>query len=172
MPQFPEFHDLYAHMNWADAATWRAVLACPQAETDPRLRDLCYHLHATQHAFLQIWSGVPIAIPEPATFANLTAIAQWGFEYHQKATAYLDSIDESRFAQPVAIPWAKRVAAKIGKTPATATLAETMLQVVLHSTHHRGQATVHLREIGGEPHQTDFIAWVWLGKPAAEWPRY
>ena len=39
----------------------------------------------------------------------------------------------------------------------------------MHSTYHRGQVNVRLRELGGEPQLVDFIAWVWEGKPRAVW---
>ena len=48
------------------------------------------------------------------------------------------------------------------------TLAETALQVAMHSTYHRGQVNARLRQIGGEPPLVDFIAWIWFGRPAPE----
>ena len=42
-----------------------------------------------------------------------------------------------------------------------------MLQVALHSMYHRGQINARLRDFGGNPPLVDFIAWVWLGRPAA-----
>ncbi len=50
-----------------------------------------------------------------------------------------------------------------------ATLAETVLQITSHTTYHRGQVNMRLRELGAEPPLTDFIAWIWLGRPEAEW---
>ena len=44
-----------------------------------------------------------------------------------------------------------------------------MLQIPLHSLYHRGQVNARLREVGGEPPTVDYIAWMWLGRPAAEW---
>jgi uncharacterized damage-inducible protein DinB len=81
----------------------------------------------------------------------------------------LDSLAEESVAQIVALPWGEMVAARIGQTPAASTLAETLQQVTMHSTYHRGQVNARLRELGAEPPLVDFIAWVWLGKPAAHW---
>ena len=50
-----------------------------------------------------------------------------------------------------------------------ATVAECLLQLALHSAHHRGQVAAWLREAGGEPPLTDFIAWIWTGRPAPAW---
>ena len=58
---------------------------------------------------------------------------------------------------------------KTGKKVVPATLEETMMQVASHSTYHRGQINTRFRELGGEPAMVDLIAWVWLGKPKADW---
>jgi uncharacterized damage-inducible protein DinB len=59
---------------------------------------------------------------------------------------------------------------RFGREPVPTTMRETMLQVAMHSTYHRGQVNARLRELGAEPPLTDYIAWLWMGKPAAEWP--
>ncbi len=51
----------------------------------------------------------------------------------------------------------------------SATFPETVLQITGHSTYHRGQLNTRLRELGGEPPLVDFIAWIWMGKPKADW---
>ena len=165
------FKDLYKHMYWADAVAWRAIFATAQTEADARVRELLYHIHLTQTAFLSIWHRQQVDFPKPTDFENLVAISKWGYEYHQDVTRYLNKIGKSSLDNMIDIPWAKRfIEEKLGKTPESATLAETILQVSLHSTHHRGQVMARLRELGDEPPLTDFIAWVWLGKPGADWP--
>lgn len=164
------YTDLFRHTNWADATVWRAVLQVTSAENDTRLRDLLYHIHTVQHAFLRIWTKQTMDFPEVSSFQNLTAIASWGYQYHQDVLSYLDKIEESFLQRPVTIPWAEHIEKIFGKSPKTTTLAETMLQVALHTMHHRGQVNARLREIGEEPPLIDFIAWVWFGKPQADWP--
>jgi uncharacterized damage-inducible protein DinB len=39
----------------------------------------------------------------------------------------------------------------------------------MHSGYHRGQVARRLREHGAEPPLGDFIAWVWMGRPEADW---
>jgi len=95
----------------------------------------------------------------------------WGQTYHSDAQHYLAGLSETSLEQPVVLPWADMVATTLGKTIVTPNLAETLLQVAMHSAHHRGQINAKLRELGNEPPLVDFIAWVWLGKPAAEWPK-
>ena len=66
--------------------------------------------------------------------------------------------------------WRRWVEKTIGRAPEPTTFGETMLQVSQHSTYHRGQVNARLRELGIDAPLTDFIAWVWQGKPAPEWP--
>lgn len=160
--------DLYHHMEWADAAMWKAIRACENAQTDEKLRDYLYHLHVVQRAFLRVWHGVPRDTPFP-TFDNLSSLRNWGHSYYKEAFAYLDSVSDEQIAAPLPLPWADMVEKQIGRAPASSTLGETMLQVTLHSLYHRGQVHARLKAIGGNPPLVDFIAWVWLGRPAADW---
>ena len=52
----------------------------------------------------------------------------------------------------------------------TTTVGETTLQVPMHTVYHRGQVNARVRALGGEPPLVDYIAWLWLGRPAPEWP--
>ena len=63
------------------------------------------------------------------------------------------------------MPWAKRFRADAAATR----MRDTLLQVPMHSTYHRGQVNARLRELGAEPPLTDYIAWIWIGRPRAEW---
>jgi uncharacterized damage-inducible protein DinB len=161
--------DLYRHMEWADASVWNSVLASSAGPTDTRLRDLLYHLHMVQRAFLRMWHGEPRENPYP-TFEQAKGLMAWGRSYYDEAYAYLGRLDEAGVAAELAVPWAAMVEQRLGRTPSGTTVGETGLQVALHSTYHRGQVTARLREVGGEPPLVDYIAWVWLGRPAAEWP--
>jgi uncharacterized damage-inducible protein DinB len=60
-------------------------------------------------------------------------------------------------------------AKRFGRDPAAVTLAKTAFQVTGHSTCHRGQVNRRLRELGADPPLADYIAWLWIGRPAAEW---
>jgi uncharacterized damage-inducible protein DinB len=39
----------------------------------------------------------------------------------------------------------------------------------MHSSYHRGQVAQRLRELGEEPPLSDFIAWIWMDRPGADW---
>jgi uncharacterized damage-inducible protein DinB len=162
--------ELFQHMEWADALVWRAVLAAPNLAADSVVRDRLFHVHLVQRGFLRLWSEPSATLPEPPTFSDAVDVASWGRQYHQDVAAYINRVDQAALAELINIPWAEHVSGRFGQPASRATLAETMLQVTSHSTHHRGQVNARLRELGGEPPLTDFIVWVWLGKPAAKWP--
>ena len=78
-------------------------------------------------------------------------------------------MDDASLAGPVTLPWADELVKRFGSA-APATLAETILQVAMHTAYHRGQIATRLRELGGEPQSTDFIMWIWMRRPEADWP--
>jgi uncharacterized damage-inducible protein DinB len=163
-----EFRDLLTHLEWADALTWQAIRATPAAVPDERLKWLCHHVHLVQSIYLQAWRGDPFQLTELSAYADLAAIETWARPFYPSAIAFADTVDESRFTQPVEFPWSAMIAEKFGKI-LPATLGESAHQVFSHSSYHRGQIATRIRELGGEPPVVDFLYWVWAGKPAPEW---
>jgi uncharacterized damage-inducible protein DinB len=157
--------ELYRHMEWADATVWRALLAHPPAARDDRLRNLLLHLHTVQRAFLDVWTGQPLAFPNRDDFPDVAAVQRWSQPTYAAAHRFLQSLDPDALGRPVILPWSAQLTAKFGRVPETPTLAETIFQVTSHSTYHRGQVNARLREIGGEPPLVDYIAWIWFGRP-------
>lgn len=155
--------DLFQHMEWADAIVWTSVHRL--GADDKRLRDLLDHLHMTQRAFLDVWQskGFDRGYRKERT---LRETLDAGREFHREAAAFIATVDEESLDRPAPLPWAGRFA----KSARSTTLGETMLQITAHSTYHRGQVNMRIRELGGEPDLTDYIAWLWLGRPAAQWP--
>ena len=165
----PALTDLYHHMQWADAAVWTSVLASEDGPTDAQLRESLYHLHVVQRAFLRAWRGEPRETPYP-TFADAVELARWARSYYDEVLPYLAAQEEEKLAEPMPLAWASMVEQRLGRAPHTTSIGDTLLQVTLHSLYHRGQVNARLRQIGGTPPLVDYIAWVWLGRPAAEWP--
>ena len=163
-----EFRDLLTHMEWADAETWRAVRSLDAAQLDERLRWLFHHSHLVQSIYLQAWRGDAFALTELKAYPDLTAIHAWSRPYYPLVAAFAETIDESRFVQPVDFPWSQMIVEKFGKM-LPASLSESAWQVFTHTAYHRGQIATRIREIGGEPPPVDFLYWVWAGKPAPQW---
>src|SRR5262245_21767317 len=156
-------------MEWADATVWRAVIDSSAASSDPIIKARLHHSHLVQHAFLNAWWKAPHS-SNAGSDLKLTELTKWGREYHAHANEYLTSLTESSLDHELVVPWASSMASQLGRAPGTPTIGETILQVAAHSTYHRGQINTRLREVGAEPPLTDYIAWIWFGRPAPEWP--
>ncbi|MDX9759109.1 MAG: DinB family protein [Bacteroidota bacterium] len=161
--------DLFFHMHWADAQVWDAVLTSDHIADDARIIDLFYHVHSVQRAFMAVWTNNPIAMPKREHFVSLQQLADWGRTYHMEMMELWPSFDTTRLEEVMSVPWSRFMEQRMGRKPDTVTMEETMLQVLQHSTYHRGQINARLREIGAEPPLTDYITWLWLGRPAPEW---
>jgi uncharacterized damage-inducible protein DinB len=161
--------DLFRHMEWADAAVWGAVFASEDAQADKKLRGYLYHLHGVQRVFLKTWRGEAPAAAYP-NFDDARSLMRWAREYYAEAGAHLASVGDEELARPLIVPWSSGVEEWFGRKAADTTFGETALQVALHSTYHRGQVNARLREVGAEPAMTDYIAWLWLGRPEPSWP--
>ena len=161
---------LFAHMNWADALVWRAVLATANGEQDATLVDKLHHLHSVQRGFLAVWRNDPLPpFRRGEDLSDLGAIARWARDGHNLLATHVASLSEEDLGKVMEVAWKKWVEETIGRIPAPTTYADTLMQVSQHSTYHRGQVNMRLRELGATPPLTDYIAWIWLGKPDAEW---
>lgn len=163
-----DLNDLFRHMEWADASVWRAVLQSDAAREDTKLRELFYHVHMVQHAFLRVWQGETRFTPFP-TFEDNSSLIEWARGYYPDAFAHLNSWVEDDLSKPLNMPWASRLTTPLGREPEDTTVGQTAQQVAMHSLYHRGQVNARLRELGGEPPLVDYIAWLWLGRPGADW---
>ncbi len=168
--------DQFRQMEWADALVWKSVLSSEAPRTDQTLHTRLHHIHMVQHGFLGVWQHAFASKEDLREWATRvgelrgTELMAWGQAYHRDVQQYVAGLSETSLTEPVVLPWADMVATTLGKSIVTPTLCETLLQVTMHSTHHRGQINARLRELANEPPLVDFIAWVWLGKPAPEWP--
>ncbi len=162
------FQDLFRHMEWADAAVWRAVLSSSAAANDERIKNWLHHIHMVQHAFINVWREQPHSANAGSELA-LAELPEWGGQFHQLAAGYLQTLSEEDLDSPMVMPWAKYLTKHLGRDPDGTTKGETILQVAEHSTYHRGQVNARLRELGSEPPLVDYIAWIWFGKPAVDW---
>lgn len=163
---------LLEHMKWADSEVWKKVLSFSDAENDERIKKLLNHIHEAQYAFYLVWNGLPLEIPKIDTFKDLKSIANWGHEYQCKLNDFISSDKINIENKIIEIPWAKFMERRTGKKVVPATFEETVLQITSHTTYHRAQVNTRFRELGGEPASVDFIVWVWLGKPKADWGDY
>jgi uncharacterized damage-inducible protein DinB len=166
----PMLRELYRHMEWADAHVWSAALTLPAAASDELLQEKLVHVHATQRAFLAVWTAQPLDRWLELAFANLGEVHAWAHPYYASVAPFLGGLTDEALTTPVVVPWAKMFAKTLGRVPNAPTLGETLFQVTAHTAYHRAQVNARLRELGAVPPLVDYIAWVWFGRPAPQWP--
>lgn len=155
--------DLFSHQAWADAEHWRAFEAHPGALADQALLTRLHHIHLVQRAFLAVATGQPLQRRKPEEYAGPAELRQEARAYHDAAAAFCDTVTDARLGELVTVPWFK-------DPPCTIKLSEALTQAVMHSHFHRGQNATRLRELGATPPHSDYIVWLWRGRPAAQWP--
>lgn len=158
---------LLTYTEWADATAWKAALHV--GDEDGELEEKFYHLHAVQWSYLRIWRGEPVTPPAPDTFASLAALAAWAGGIHADLRSHLAGLSPEALPGEVHFPWADTLVQHFGAAR-PASWPESVLQVALHTHYHRGQVARRIRELGAEPPLTDLIVWIWMGRPAADWP--
>jgi len=153
--------DLMAHAEWANAVFFHAWDQSP-ARDHEELRRRLDHLIGVQQGFLSVLHGEPPGGPRdgpPSTFDDLETRAQ---SCHAGLREFAASLEPDTLARPVRIPW-------FPDPPCVITVAEAVVQVAMHSQHHRGQCMTRLKDFGGEPKNVDWIIWLWKQKPQARW---
>ena len=165
----PLLQRLYAHMEWADAIVWRAVLAEDVVGRDDYVIDSMIHLHMVQQAYLAVWKSEKVLMPSRDDFDDLFEILDWGRSYYAEALGFLRQLAGARLGEIVPIPWADFIERELGGPLSPTNLGDMVLQVATHSAHHRAQINRRIREVGGTPGMVDYIVWVWQGEPAADW---
>ena len=163
----PEISDLSEHMFWADMKVWSEINKMQNKDTK-NIFDLFFHLHSVQHAYLCIWKEESLNHFQKIKFDKLNEIYEWAVDYHNKYRVFISNLDKNKLYQEIKIPWTGQLRRKLGKPPGSSSLIQTIYQVIMHSTYHRGQINKEIRRIGGEPPLTDFIYWIWSGKPEVE----
>lgn len=165
----PHLRDLYQHLEWADSTIWRTVFSNPLAVGDSGIHDRLAHCHLVQWAHLSAWQGTPFDLKGFGS-PPVEELALRARDYHAAVHRYLESVDEATVGRQLVVPWLDVLEQHWKRKVAPLTVAEGILQVAMHSAYHRGQVNARLRELGAEPPLTDYIVWIWFGRPPAEWP--
>ena len=153
--------DLAAHAEWANAVFFHAWGKSPAREHE-EMRRRVGHVVGVQDGFLAVLRGeAPGRPPDgpPPSFDELKARA---VASHAGLRAFVGSLTPEAGERQVRIPW-------FPDPPCVITVAEALVQVAMHTQHHRGQCMTRLKDFGGEPKNVDWIIWLWKQKPQARW---
>ena len=120
------------------------------------------HIIGVQQGFLSVLHGEPPGGPPggpPSSFEELKTRAE---SCHAGLRDFTAALEPEALARTVRIPW-------FPEPPCVLTVAEALVQVAMHTQHHRGQCMTRLKDFGGEPKNVDWIIWLWKQKPAGRW---
>ena len=157
--------DLGRHLSWADAEFWRAFEQS-DAVNDDVIRRRLHHIHIVQYAFHWFVSGNdPIQIEKqlPHYPASLEALREFGAAASRRLSEFIGDVSAARLNERIPFPWFDK------SPPLSLTVAEALMQAVMHSQWHRGQNAARLRELGTAPPALDLIIWYVKDRPAAAW---
>ncbi len=142
---------LVDHFAWANRAVIESLAS--QKEIPRKARAILSHLLAAEDLWLCRINGVPeraLPVWPDLSLADCEARCAGNEEAFRKL---LDSIDDSGLGRPVAYVNSK------GERFEN-TVQDILIHVCQHGSYHRGQVAVLVREAGGSPINTDYIAWV------------
>jgi uncharacterized damage-inducible protein DinB len=153
--------ELMAHAEWANAVFFHAWGKSP-ARDHEEMRRRVGHIIGVQQGFLSVLReenpGGPPSGPPPS-FDDLKTRA---VSCHAGLRELAATLEPESIARSVRIPW-------FPDPPCVISVAEALVQVAMHSQHHRGQCMTRLKDFGGEPKNVDWIIWLWKQKPQARW---
>lgn len=145
-------NDLFQHQAWADAAILQAVRTTPEAAKDEKIRATLHHMVMVQRAFLSLFLQRTFDIQKemqaPESLDDLERLFR---DTHDEEVSSVSALREADLTRVVEMPWIE------GARPS---LAQALMQVVMHSQNHRGQCLSRLRAIGGAPPTLDFVLWL------------
>lgn len=150
--------DLLAHLEWADAEYWSTLRANPLLLEDADIRTRLYHIHLVEEAYCAIIRGERPRIRKFEEFPDAESLRQFGQNAARNLAALQRGAGGSSLERTVTIPWFRN-------PPLELPVMLAFNQVAMHSHYHRAQLSLKLRERGIDPPATDFITWVWKGRP-------
>jgi uncharacterized damage-inducible protein DinB len=159
-----DIHLLYAFDRWANSRVFRAVegLTPEQFTRDlggafASVRDTLLHIVAGEWVWLEYWRAPApdaefiaelrtrrMALFDPPDFPDVAALRSKWMAVEQEQRAFIDGQTEESLARLVPF--------RHTQVP----LSQLMQHVVNHSTYHRGQIALMLRQLKAEPLTTDF----------------
>jgi uncharacterized damage-inducible protein DinB len=155
-----EILDLYAYQRWANQRILSAASALP-VPAEQLTRDLgssfpsvlatLAHMLSAQWIWNQRWYGrTPTAIPEEWDLSTAAGVAATWAEVERAEEEFLRTLKEDDVQRIIHSRNLKGV-------PFATPLWQQLLQVVNHSTYHRGQVVTMLRQLGSPAPSTDLI---------------
>ena len=164
---------LYEYDRWANHRVFEAAAALTPEQFTRDLggsfasvRDTLIHILAAEWIWLSFWTVPELNMEvekelrarraqlfNPALFPDLAAVLSKWEEIKPTQTAFVDSLSDELLARQVPF------------RSGHASLAHLMQHMANHSTYHRGQVSLMMRQLQAQPASTDFV--LFLGEKIA-----
>ena len=154
--------DLMAHQSWADSVFFDCWRSTPLLQENEDLRRRVTHIVIVQEGFRKLILGEPVSRPPQEPLQSFGALENRMRASGAALLSLLEDFNEERETDPLRVPWFQ-------EKPCVISIAEALVQVAMHTQHHRGQCMTVLKQLGGTPKNVDWIIWLWNGRPKASW---
>ena len=145
---------LWAHLTWADTVIMKLAASQQGAWSDEEIRKILNHLAGVEYFFLSLFQGRPLDLERMKNVAaNIEEMERQFEQAHADGAAYVARLTDAELARTLEFP----VPAMKDFHPP---VRDALMQVIMHSEHHRGQVAMRLRMMGHKPPITDYITWV------------
>lgn len=150
--------ELYDYNRWANSRILNAVSKLTPEEftrdlgsSHRSVRDTLVHVMSAEWIWLMRWKGIsPKAMLDPSDFPTIALLESHWAEIEREQTEFVSGVTEASLEKIIAYVNTKG-------QPFEYALWKMMVQVVNHSTYHRGQVIAMLRQLGAEPVATDLL---------------
>lgn len=158
-----QFGELLRYQEWADWQFFKRWKQFPQAYEDGDIRTLTDHFTKVQSLFLQVLHQEKADLPDrnvsPASIHELIQRCQ---ENHARMNTYVASLSGEKLSSKLDLSW-------FPGGNFRPTVSEVLLQVVMHTQHHRAQVLQSLAKYADKSIIIDWISWVFREKPVPVW---
>jgi uncharacterized damage-inducible protein DinB len=161
LPMLTFLRDLLSHAEWANAVFFHTWGKSP-ARDHQEMRQRVGHLVGVQQGFLSILRGELKGPPTVAATPSFEELKMYAVSSHNALRDFAAALQPEGLTRTVRIPW-------FPDPPCVITVADALVQVAMHTQHHRGQCMTRLKDFGGEPKNVDYIIWLWKQKPQGRW---
>src|SRR5262245_65026914 len=140
--------ELLAHAEWANAVFFHAWGKSP-ARDHEEMRRRVGHVIGVQDGFLTLLRGANPGGPPDGPPPSFDDLKTWAERNHAGLRSFAERLDATELARTLRIPW-------FPEPPCVITVAKALVQVAMHTQHHRGQLMTRLKDFGGEPKNVDW----------------
>ena len=121
----------------------------------PSVRDTLVHIHFAECVWYARWQNEPLPMPSPEMFPDVESLRRASETHEVRVRTLLEGLGHD------GINAAMDYTSRLDGMDHTSLFWQMFLHVINHSTYHRGQITMMLRQLGAEPVATDLILFCW-----------